>query len=143
MKKPLIAFLCAIAAGALIVTVLIITRQSDDDSASDPNSSIAIANSFPVPEGASVAFPDSVTHEVATKGWRATGTVNQACGAWRDAYRNWIEKGDAGSITGEDEDGRRCTLSGPKSGHIADLAITVYGQDTTPQVTLTVRKAPR
>jgi hypothetical protein len=129
-----------VLAVAIIVVAVATHKDTKHDASSDPTSSISIANSFPVPSGARQSFPDSVTNDVATKGWTGTGTLEQTCAAWRNAYRGWVDQGQAGSITGEDEDGRRCTLSGPKSGHTADLAVTVYGVDATPQVTLTVKK---
>jgi hypothetical protein len=144
MKKPAIAAISAVVVGVFIVGALVLLRNAGgDDASSDPNSSSSLASSFPVPAGATVAFPDNVKNGIATKGWRAAGTLNEACATWREAYRNWIDRGQAGSITGDDEDGRRCTLSGPKAGHIANLSVTVYGTDTTPQVTLTVHVAVR
>jgi hypothetical protein len=141
MKRPALAILSAVVVAVFIVGALVLFRHSDDGVSNDTNSPISIADSFPVPAGAAVAFPDSRKDGVVTKGWRAAGTLSEACAAWRDAYRNWIDRGQAGSITGDVEDGRRCTLSGPKSGHTADLSVTVYGDDATPQVTLTVRSA--
>jgi hypothetical protein len=138
----LTAMLAAIGIAVVIIVIAVVTHDgTKHDLTSDPTSSISIANSFPVPADAKQAFPDNVTEDVATKGWTTTGTLEHACATWRNAYRGWVDQGQAGSITGEDQDGRRCTLSGPKAGHTADLSVTVYGTDATPQVTLTVKTA--
>jgi hypothetical protein len=128
--------------GAVVVLAfqfLFKTDVVEDTPTKNGSEALEIANTFPVPPSATQAFPDSTFDNTASKGWRAAGTIAEACGLWREAYRGWVDPGQAGSVTGEDEPGRRCTLSGPKSGFTAELSLTVYGDDPTPSVVLTVR----
>lgn len=146
-RRPLFFLEVATAIVAVVaITAVGVSRGSDDDKAggsktNDSDSALVVANSFPVPASATVAFPDTAVDGIATKGWRAAGTLAEACSTWRESYRGWIDPGQAGSITGTDEDNRRCTLSGPKSGYMAELSLTVYGDDPTPSVVLSLRKA--
>jgi hypothetical protein len=143
-RSLLMAIVAVAGVVALIAVAVAVFRGDDSSSTADVDPALVIANTFPTPLGATPAFPDSAVGGVATKGWRAAGSpsLESACVAWREAYRGWVDQGQSGSITGSDEDGRRCTLSGPKSGYVADLSLTLYGDDPTPSAVLTVRLHP-
>jgi hypothetical protein len=129
----------AVAAAAVAAFQYFAYSGDDTEPFDKSKGALAVANTFPAPSGATQAFPDSTVDGVASKGWRATGTIAEACAAWREAYRGWIDPGQAGTITGEEEQGRRCSLSGPKAGFTAQLSLTVYGDDPTPSGVLTVK----
>jgi hypothetical protein len=138
--KKLVLVAVAIVSVLVLGAVLLVAFSDGGDSGSpnDVDPALAVANTFPAPAGANQAFPDAVARGIATKGWNTTGTVAEVCATWREAYRGWIDQGQAGSITG-DEDARRCTLAGPKGSNRAELSVTDYGAGAPLSVVLTVR----
>src|SRR3712207_4177922 len=105
--------------GAVLVAIAVIVGLSATGNDREDPTARALheaADTFPVPPGATVAFPDTVTsdpHQV-TKGWRSAGSLDAACAAWREAYRSWVGQQQIGSVTGEFEQGQSCSLTGDK-----------------------------
>jgi len=126
------------AAGVVLASQILSNRDADaKDALIAPYKDAA--NTFPVPPGAAPSMPDTPTTEKRgiVKGWTSTGTVDDACTVWRDAYRNWVGVTGAQTIAGEYSPGQSCSYTSPKGSFTAKLAVAIYA-DPRPQVTLTV-----
>jgi hypothetical protein len=140
MNKKLVGFLGVFVVVAVVVLVAWIVNMASGHSDAATNAMHVTANGFPVPPGATVAFPDNTVKKPpsVTKGWTATDNIDTACTTWRDAYRTWIGTQNLGSVTGNYTQGQECDYSGLKDGHRVTLQLAVYGNNPQPQATLTV-----
>jgi hypothetical protein len=133
----------AVFGSAVVVAVVIIAIIAGASGSATPQvikSMKSTAQSFPVPSGAQVAFPDGVVKKppTYTKGWRLTGALDATCTTWADAYRTWIGAQNVGQVTGDYNASQSCSYTGPKDGFKATLQVAVYGTDPQPQITLTI-----
>jgi hypothetical protein len=135
------AVFVAVAGISALLSALFIF-DSDDEGSAELDRLTRVANEFPVPVGAEVAFPDTTQSDppTAVKGWRSPDqSLDKACAAWRDSFRDWVDTSDPDTIEGQVTEGQSCTLSGTRDGSQADLVIAVYGSEP-PQATLAIKE---
>lgn len=94
---------------------------------------------FPVPASATVSLPDASAKSPlqVSKGWRAAGSIDAACAAWREPFKAWIGTQDQRELSGEMIPNQSCTFTGKKNTYTATLLVAVYGNEP-PQATLSV-----
>lgn len=132
-----------LVAGLIVSSAMSITSvRSERGDASAVQPLADAAQTFPVPANSRVAFPDASNPDLPeiVKGWSTTGTLDEACAAWRESYRVWLGVQQQAQVQGEVTPGVSCSFAAPRGGYQTSLVVAVYGS-AEPQATLRVWSA--
>ncbi len=139
-RKPVVIVVGVLVTMAVLIGIGFVLRTTlSADTTRQASDLAALGDGFPAPNNARVAVPSSSGSNPPsnTRSWESDTTLEDACGQWREAFRQWASDARQQDLSGSVEPGISCTFAAKRNGNDVTLQVAKVGE-TKPVATLNI-----